>query len=154
MRNNYFEHKRLSVESYRVEQSYSRERRQLLNKAIHGWGVVYGYAVEVAPDQGNALQTGLLNIGSGLALDTCGRELFEADGRSLSLDDVIVVENGKRVDPSEAFERVEKTNEKKGAEICWLLCAHYAEQPVSPVEVSGTCQCKHQEWDYTCETVR
>src|ERR1700682_2885490 len=79
LRNNYYEHKKLSTESFRVEQLYSLERRHLLNRAIYGWGVVNGYAITVAsPDQcGKGTPTGQLKIGAGLALDLCGHELLE-----------------------------------------------------------------------------
>ncbi|MGE5111079.1 MAG: hypothetical protein ACM3JB_09500 [Acidobacteriaceae bacterium] len=157
LRNNYFEHKRLSVESLRVEQKYSLERRQLLNRAIYGWGVVYGFAITAAPSDhsGNKTKSGKLKIGPGLALDPCGRELLEVEDRLLSFDDVIVTEDGRRVDPAEAFseEQSESYLKAKG-ERCWLLCAHYAEQSTSPVQVTGPCDCQHREWDYTCETVR
>jgi hypothetical protein len=48
LRNNYFEGKRLTPDSFRVEQRYLVERRRLLNRAIHGWGVVYGYGIKAA----------------------------------------------------------------------------------------------------------
>jgi len=155
LRNNYFEHKLLSTESFRVEQKYSLERRRLLNRAIHGWGVVNGYAITAAllDKYGKNNQSGQLKIGPGLALDPCGRELLEVSGRTLSVDDVIVIEKGKRVDPSTAFSSSGRGQAKRPEE-CWLLCAHYAEQSTSPMDVKGACQCQHREWDYTCETVR
>jgi hypothetical protein len=148
LRNNYFEHKRLSTESLRVEQHYSLERRRLLNRSIHGWGVVNGYAITVVdPDECDmGSVTGQLKIGSGLALDSCGRELLNVSSQIISVGDVIVMRGGKRIDISEV-EQFQK-------EDCWLLRAHYAEQSTSPVSVKGSCQCEHQEWDYTCETVR
>jgi hypothetical protein len=158
LRNNYFEHKRLSIESFRVEQKYLLERRRLLNRAIHGWGVVYGLAVTPAsPDpHGEKARRGKLKIGPGLALDTCGRELLETEDRILSIEDVIVTEDGKQVDPANAFseQRHKAHSKEKGEEECWLLCAHYAEQSTSPVQVRGPCDCKQSEWEYTCETVR
>jgi hypothetical protein len=48
LRNQYFEGKRLTADSFRVEQNYLLERRRLLNRTIHGWGVVYGYAMKPA----------------------------------------------------------------------------------------------------------
>jgi hypothetical protein len=53
LRNQYFEGKRLTADSFRVEQSYLLERRRLLNRAIHGWGVVYGYGLKPAPASGH-----------------------------------------------------------------------------------------------------
>jgi hypothetical protein len=148
LRNNYFDHKRLSTESLRVEQQYSLERRRLLNRAIHGWGVVNGYAIAVVDpdecDKGEA--TGQLRIGPGLALDSCGRELLNVRSHIISLGDVTVLQDGKGIKISDVQQLQE--------EDCWLLRAHYAEQSTSPVGVTGSCQCEHREWDYTCETVR
>ena len=54
-RNNYFPGKRLTPDGLRIEQKYLVDRRHLLNRAIHGWGVVYGYAVAIAsPGKGRA----------------------------------------------------------------------------------------------------
>ena len=61
LRNHYYEGKRLTADSFRVEQSYLAERRHLLNRAIHGWGVVFGYALKHSATE--------LDIQPGLALD-------------------------------------------------------------------------------------
>src|SRR5205823_1426333 len=70
-RNNYYSGKRLTADAFRVEQRYLVERRHLLNRAIHGWGVVYGYPVEMArPDPCcPGAEAGQLVIGEGLGLD-------------------------------------------------------------------------------------
>lgn len=103
LRNNYFEGKRLTPDSFRVEQHYLVERRRLLNRAIHGWGVVYGYAIKSAPPNECRGETvsGRLTIGPGLALDKCGRELVQTEMIERALDDVIVLdEKGTRIHPS------------------------------------------------------
>lgn len=103
LRNNYFEGKRLTPDSFRVEQHYLVERRRLLNRAIHGWGVVYGYAIKSAPPNEYRGETvsGKLEIGPGLALDKCGRELVQAGTLVVGLDDVIVLdEKGAHVYPA------------------------------------------------------
>jgi hypothetical protein len=145
LRNNYYKGKRLTAESFRVEQEYAIQRRHLLNRAIHGWGVVYGYGIVQPPPQQayNDLPAGSVEISAGLALDQCGRELFEI-GRTLKFDELIILDpNGKRVEGSEY-----PTSE------CWLLSVHYAEQNTESIVVEDSCRCKYQEWDHTCETVR
>src|SRR5829696_6003532 len=79
LRNKYFEGKRLTADSFRIEQKYAIERRRLLNRAIHGWGVVYGYGIDLQkPQDANADTPPCgLKITAGLALDQCGRELLE-----------------------------------------------------------------------------
>src|SRR5262249_1126146 len=118
LRNNYFNGKRLTADSFRVEQKYSIERRWLLNRAIHGWGVLYGYAIRAtSPDESyrsNAPRR--LKIGHGLALDECGRELLENE-RVLDLDELIVVdENGRPIDPEPAFSSAGQSTRKHGQE--------------------------------------
>jgi hypothetical protein len=149
LRNNYFEGKRITPDSFRVEQKYLLERRRLLNRAIHGWGVVYGYELK------NGVPAGLdgprrLGIGAGLALDECGRELLHTD-KHVELNDIIVLdENEDRIGPDDAFLQREPP---PGLE-CWLLSVHYAERPVGLVKVKDPCECDYDEWDHTCETVR
>jgi len=151
LKNNYFEGKRLTVDSFQVEQRYHVERRRLLNRAIHGWGVVNGYAARSA-------SAGRLEIGAGLALDQCGRELVQAESTPLALDQVMVLdEHGARIEaprtaarPDRRFQR----HDPRSPRTCWLLRVHYAEQPIGPQTVSDPCSCKRHEWDRVCETVR
>jgi hypothetical protein len=147
LRNNYFEGKRLTPDMFRLEQRYLNERRHLLNRAIHGWGVVYGYAIDFASGtQTHTTQAGLrLKVESGLALDQCGRELLQVGARDLKFDDLIVIDsNGRRTE--------------LGSELpqpaCALISVHYAEQTLDRVTVNDPCRCDGHEWDHTCETVR
>ena len=150
-RNRYFEGKRLTADSFRAEQDYTIERRRLLNRAIHGWGVVYGYAIQSA--------AGRLQIGPGLALDECGRELLQTRVFALGVDDATLLDgNGARIErPPEGSYQRRAAQGKAGDEqppACWLLSAHYAEQLVGPTTVSDPCNCERKEWDRVCETVR
>ena len=94
-RNNYFPGKRLTPDGFRIEQKYLVDRRHLLNRAIHGWGVVYGYAVAIAsPGKGcSGAEPGMLEIGAGLALDKAGRELVQTAPVALRLEDVILLDD-------------------------------------------------------------
>jgi len=151
LRNRYFEGKRLTADAFRVEQDYLIDRRRLLNRAIHGWGVVYGFAIARGKDGG-------LEIGAGLALDTCGRELVRVQGSTLGLGDVVLLdENGKRFSPDDAGlgDDTRKDRQQAGRErACWLLSVHYAEQWLDPIELHDPCSCERKEWDHVCETVR
>ena len=144
-RNNYFEGKRLTADSFRVEQRYLLERRQLLNRAIHGWGLVYGYALSNGP-------SGKLTIGPGLALDECGRELLQCGTKKVRIEDLIVLdESSARTDLARYWSSGQGSGKPPE---CWLLSVHYAEQSSGPVTISDSCRCDHQEWEHTCETVR
>jgi hypothetical protein len=148
LRNNYFSGKRITADSFRVEQDYQIERRRLLNRAIHGWGVVYGYAVR------ESRVAGRLAIGAGLALDPMGRELAQPDSMVLAFDDVLLFdERGTRITRPKHRKRDDGWNEGFENE-CWLLAVHYAEQSVSPQSLPDPCACERREWDHVCETVR
>ena len=155
LRNNYFEGKRLTVHSFRVEQNYSLARRRLVNRAIHGWGVVYGYAIGPGPG-GNGAPPGGLVIGAGLALDKCGRELLQEETAIQVADVIIVDKNGAPVNPATVHAAAGLLTRRPGAEEsqCWLLSVHYAEQYTAPVTIDDPCRCERHEWDRTCETVR
>jgi len=150
LRNNYFEGKRLTPDSFRVEQRYLVERRRLLNRAVYGWGVVYGYGVTAAPEECGG-GPGRLKIGAGLALDECGRELLQVAARPIALDEVIAIdEKGRRADREQAFSAAGGD----ALRACWLLSVHYAEQSTGPVAINDPCSCERREYDHTCETVR
>jgi hypothetical protein len=159
LRNNYYQGKRLTPEMFRVEQQYLLERRRLLNRAIHGWGVVYGYPIAFSKGKSDYRKDAAsrLTIGPGLALDRCGRELLLAGDVALEMDDVIFIDDdGRRIDPEKALAGLEPPQSKRpsGPPICWLLSTHYAEQSSGPQAVADACGCDRHEWDQTCETVR
>jgi hypothetical protein len=158
LRNNYFDGKRLTTDSFRVEQEYLQGRRHLLNRAMHGWGVVYGYELSAQQVMGR------LQVGAGLAFDKCGRELVET-GTTIGFKDVTLFDkNGKRV----TFEDELKSrglasdfpwDDPPPAVVdaleqgCWLLSVHYAERDRGYVELQDQACCKREEWDHLCETV-
>jgi hypothetical protein len=158
LKNNYYEGKRLTPDTFRVEQRYMVERRRLLNRAIHGWGVVFGYSIVVEPRGAREAITHRLKIGEGLALDSCGRELAQVGCSTIALKDVTVVsEHGRplnRRECDDSFARVERQRVRERDRSCWLLEAHYAEQSIDPVQITDSCRCEQHEWDRVCETVR
>jgi hypothetical protein len=148
LRNAYYPGKRLTADSFRIEQRYQLERRHLLNRAVFGWGVVYGYGVgAVSTSNCHQAGSGRLCVGAGLALDRCGRELLQVGKVPLDLGDVLFVdEKGARVELGQ--------DGKPNREACWLLSVHYAEEHHGPVTVSDACSCERREHDHVCETVR
>ena len=67
-RNNYFYGKLLTSRDFEDEQNYMNNKRRLINRVLHGAGIVYGLDV-VAVDESSVV------IQSGLALDSSGREI-------------------------------------------------------------------------------
>jgi len=145
-RNNYFDGKRLTTDSFRVEQRYLLERRRLLNRSVLGWGVVYGFAVSGTAER--------LTIGAGLALDECGRELVQCGERQVAVKDILVADDQGAVSDLNKAAVIWTGSSPPPEKVCWLLSAHYAEELSGPVTVKDGCSCEHEEWERTCETVR
>jgi hypothetical protein len=150
LRNQYHDGKRLTPMSLRLEQAYGIEHRRLLNRAIHGWGLVYGYAIDPEVSRESEKAASKFKVSSGLVLDECGRELYLAEDVALSIRDVMVLDDkGVPVeDPQKAL------GQQCGQDECWQLCVHYAEYDVDPVNQQDACHCTHLHWDRVCETVR
>jgi hypothetical protein len=87
------------------------ERQRLLNRALHGHGVVFGYGLEVDDDGVIVLDRGCIELTCGLALDRHGRMLYWQGGR-IGMQDI-----------------VGKLPECEGS---YTLCVHYAERVPQP----------------------
>jgi hypothetical protein len=120
-RNRYFRGKLLTVADYTTEQDYQIERRRLINRALHGWGLVSGFAVEA--------KEGALQISPGLALDRHGRELVACATTILEREtDLFWLDADGR-----PLERAADRPAEPEAD--WLLSAHYAEKGIDAVRI-------------------
>ena len=143
-RNNYYLGKKLTPDSYAIEQTYSIERRRLINRAVHGRGVVYGFALKK--------DAGKLEIGEGFALDARGRELIQPRSTSLALKNFVILDENKELKrEGNLDDRIEETD--AGVGNCWLLTAHHAEKTIGHIPIKDPCHCDRMEGDRTCETV-
>ena len=68
-RNKYFYGKLLSVEDFNAEQKYVNDKRRLINRLVHGMGVVCGLNIVRVDDS-------TISVESGMAFDTTGREII------------------------------------------------------------------------------
>ena len=68
-RNKYYYGMLLSVEDFNSEQKYMNDKRRLINRLVHGTGVVSGLNVVAIDDQ-------TVSVESGLAFDNTGREII------------------------------------------------------------------------------
>lgn len=93
------------------------QRQRLLNRALHGHGVVFGYALSREADGGLVTQRECIELSCGLALDPHGRMLY-FDGGWLGMRDIV----GKQ-----------PTCEGR-----YTLRAHYAER-LTPPDECGPC---------------
>src|SRR5882762_1681598 len=146
-RNRYYFGKHLSPHSYEVEQQYQSERRRLINRAVIGWGVVYGYPLSLQPQASPGEEGRALRLGAGLALDACGRELLQVEPICLELKDVLAFDvDGKLLRTALPWADAKSK--------CWLLRVHYAERLIGPVRTKDNCGCEACQWDQICETVK
>ena len=124
-RNRYFYGKLLTVRDFEVEQRYHSGKRALLNRLVHGAGVVCGLGVTASDES-------TLMIESGMALDYHGREIVlpEALFRKLQM-----------------LEGQETLSGKKDA----YLCLTYAEEDVEPVNATGSQAGDQRQFDLTRE---
>ena len=77
VRPRYFFGQLLTVDDFQVEQDYHRNKSQLHNRSLHGYGVVTG----LEPASSN----GTLTVSPGLALDGYGREIIVPDEQTIVL---------------------------------------------------------------------
>ena len=137
VRNRYFRGKLLTVRDYQAEQRYLIQRRRLVNRAVLGWGIVSGFAVEQSEQE--------LAIAPGVAFDCQGRELVLCETfRIGEADDVIWLQPGKcGLEASDA----------PLPDGCYLLSAHYAECRIDGVRIDDGCGEVVCEPNHICETV-
>jgi hypothetical protein len=124
----YFKRQLLTEQLMSTEQAYHRDRRWLLSRAVLGPGVVIGFGIGNADEDGTSGGEGCLGVGPGLALDAHGREIVWPGGTLCPVD--IVTPNS----PAPGI---------------YTLLAHYAERP-SP-EASDPCGIQQPSW--ICEEV-
>jgi len=79
-RNRYFRAKHLKAEDFQAEQTYFIGRRRLINRAVIGWGVVYGFALPKPAQVPDAVKPA---ADGGSGTDKASR-LTGTDGRPLN----------------------------------------------------------------------
>ncbi|MDM0085096.1 hypothetical protein QTI17_31370 [Variovorax sp. J31P179] len=158
-RNRFYPNKRTTPDTWTVEQDFQQQRRRLLNRAMHGWGVVYGFKLDLLDDDRCSGDGGKrLVADEGFALDPCGRELLQVGKLPLEVADCLAFDaKGHYLEPPKQHSGKRDPNfpwPSQPGEQHFLLHAHYAERLIAPVAVRDPCQCEGQEWDQVCETIR
>jgi len=87
-RNRYFYGKLLTVRDFEDEQRYFIEKQRLINRLIHGEGVVCGLKVEKVENKES-----FIRITPGVALDCCGREIVMPEPMEIDLSKKISLED-------------------------------------------------------------
>lgn len=86
-RNNYFYGKLLTVDDFQVEQQYFVNKLRLINRLIHGAGVVCGLKVLMRGNEAANLGDDQIRITEGVAIDFCGREIIVPNNVDIELED-------------------------------------------------------------------
>lgn len=125
-RNRYFTGKLLTVRDFETEQNYMNNKRRLLNRLMHGAGVVCGLGVTQSDDTTFILE-------SGMAIDYLGREVV--------VDTPVI----KRLQMLEGYSEVLNSNQA-------FLCLKYEEKPSEGVNAVGADSDRSMEYNKVMET--
>jgi len=85
-RNSYFFGKLLTVDDFKTEQHYFMEKARVVNRTIHGAGVVYGLGVSGAEYKEEKLS---FELAEGVALDGCGNLIVVSADRTVTRDETL-----------------------------------------------------------------
>lgn len=135
----YFHGMLLDDKDFQAEQQYHSGKRRLLNRMLHGSGVVCGLDLKGKQD-GRYIE-----IGSGLALDCSGNEIYVPKKQHIDLASLLPPKD--RPKNADCLE-VDNTDDVLKT---YYIGIRYEEKPANPVSVylpSGSCEEK------TCENSR
>lgn len=139
----YFSRQLLTADDMTADQDYFRNKMRRHNRYLHGWGVVCGMQVTVAPDANAPWQ---VQIGSGYALGPYGDEIFIPNPVLL---DLAQCGPGAETDPCDPGSLLRGSPAKSGATL--FIAVRYEECYSRPVRVApGGCGCQ----DTLCEPSR
>lgn len=128
-RNKYFYGKLLSVEDFETEQKYMNDKRRIINRFLHGTGVVCGMNVVMIDDE-------TISIEAGFALDFSGREI------------VMDIPFTKKLSMIEGFDSIEENSNYL------YLCLDYMEQEKEIVHSITSKKSDGIEYNKYAETAR
>ena len=137
-RNHYFYGKLLDTYHFEQETEYFNYKRRLINRLIHGYGVVCGLDVGEIDDQPCTVR-----INSGLAIDKHGREIVVPCGTTYQFELPAAPQSGQLAQPpAPAREAKKEPPEHDEWPYHLLLCYHECLADPAPVHASD---CKGQE---------
>lgn len=145
-RTRYFHGMLLDEKDFETEQSYHMAKRRLLNRTLHGSGVVCGLGLEWKPESRS------LRVEPGLALDCLGNEIWVCDPYTVDLEKLLEASgSGGRGDPCSrgtASDPCAELEEEDGTIDRWL-CIRWTETPSDPVPTYASDDCTGQTCDFS-----
>lgn len=151
-RPNYFFGQMLGVREFLGEQNYFREKMKLLNRTLHGWGVICGLTVSAVPPENpcppadekvaecDPVEKPRLRIDCGLALDCEGNELLLH--RPLELD---------------PLRHLTRRQQESQEPVTLYVTVCYCAKPIEPSRPLQTQECgitSDCQYGWTLDTVR
>ena len=136
----YFHGMLLDEKDFREEQQYHANKRRLLNRMLHGSGVVCG--LELRGTKGKKS----IQVTPGLALDCSGNEIWVAKDLKIDLTSLLPPKNKPK--GGTGCKEVDEQDPIK----TYYIGIRYDEKPTSPVSVylpSGDCEertCENSRW--------
>ena len=136
----YFHGMLLDEKDFREEQQYHANKRRLLNRMLHGSGVVCGLELRGRKGKGS------IQITTGLALDCSGNEIWVSKDLKIDLATLLPPKNEPKGAPK--CRPVEEEDKLK----TYYIGIRYDEKPTNPVSVylpSGDCEertCENSRW--------
>ena len=140
-RNRFFKGKMMKAPEFEMEQHYGLERRRLLTRAISGWGVVRGLAVNDGQEDSQHPGNHAFCVSPGLAIDAQGREIFLAKESELASDNAFVIGPNCEL---QSLDRLESGD--------YILAIHYAERFFGDTSLPDDCGGTQIAKNYVCET--
>lgn len=137
----YFHGMLLGDQDFKDEQNYHLEKRRLLNRTLHGWGVVCG--LQLKKKEGT-----LVEVSDGLALDCWGREILICDKLTIDVEKLLCDSGKATPDSPLTPEECEERERGEATKHYWVGIRYkeYKSNPV-PVYVPGeSCEekvCQH-----------
>ena len=136
-RNRFFRGKHMNAEAFALEQRYLVDRRRLVNRAVLGWGVVYGFPISPPRDRE---PRGARDVGRGLGIDRDGREVHLTGPVTITSANTFLLDNGH----PRPLHRLQPGR--------YVLSIHYAERGVEDARLADDCGCGEPEKQFVCET--
>ena len=135
----YFHGMLMTDRDFREEQIYHNEKRKLLNRMLHGWGVVCGFDIQWEAGKS------VVVIKRGMALDCHGNEIMVCDPVDIDLASMVCP---TKVTPRGAEEYC-KQQDVENKPTVYYIGIRYNEVPTDPVPVyvpGGGCEEKVCEY--------
>lgn len=92
-RNNYFFGKILKASDLKTEQKYFVNKQRLMNRLVHGTGIICGLNVLRKGPSAMDLQENQIRVTEGVALDYCGREIIVPNSVDIDLSEFLKSED-------------------------------------------------------------